>query len=106
MTSRTRDSQISDRLRQHRDRFIADGYVGPLLQLSELTGEEIALVNETFFEKVREQAPETLDEMYEVYNSTLHDWGIMCPHPFDGRKYHSSGRWYVCSLCKASVIGW
>lgn len=75
------------------------------MRLEELTGGELSLLNNDFFDRVRERAPETLEEMYQLYISVLHRWGVMCPHPIDRRKYDTSSRWYDCSLCRASVIG-
>lgn len=93
------------RLEVHARRFVLDDCRGPLLCLHELTGDELALLNDSFFETVRERAPESIEEMYGVYISVLHRWGVMCPHPIDKRRYDLTNRWYDCSLCKASVIG-
>jgi hypothetical protein len=46
---------------------------------------------------------------------TLHQWGVMCPHPQPHRLYDGfrmsdvpltfdACRWYDCTLCKTAVI--
>lgn len=93
------------RLDEHRRQLHLNERQGPLLSLDELTADEVATVNATFFEKVRtaESVPETIDEMYALYLSALCEWGVMCPHPAAYRR-GEEGRWYDCTLCKAAVI--
>ena len=96
------------RLEEHKVKFELDERRGQLLRIDELTGDELAIINSSFFERIRRVTPETLEEMYQVYLTTLHEWGVMCPHPMERRDYENTGpddsRWYNCGLCKASVI--
>jgi hypothetical protein len=92
------------RLEAHKSRFDLAERRGELLRLEELTVEEVAMVNSTFFERVHRNPPEDLAGMYRIYVETLHEWGVMCPHPINERSYSVDGRWYDCSLCKAAVI--
>ena len=92
------------RLSEHVHQLRANQEQGPLLRLDELTADEMDTVNATFYEKVRtaDQVPESIDDMYRIYLSSLREWGIMCPHPDAYRR--DEGRWYDCLLCKAAVI--
>lgn len=92
------------RLEIHRRRFELDERRGPLLRLEELTVEEVELVNSAFFDRIHRAPPDDLAAMYRLYVATLHEWGVMCPHPTLHRLYSLDGRWYDCSLCKAAVI--
>ncbi len=96
------------RLEAHRDNFVLHGVRGPLLRVTELDGDELNILNSSFFERIRSAEPTSLDEMYAAYVGTLHEWGIMCPHPQEHRSYegasHAESRWYDCRMCKTSVI--
>lgn len=92
------------RLEAHKRRFELAERRGPLLRLDELTVDEVALVNATFFERVNKAPPDDLAAMYNIYAEVLHEWGVMCPHPSIRREYSLCGRWYDCGLCKAAVI--
>lgn len=92
------------RLESHRRNFELNDRRGDLLRLDELTADEVGMVNSTFFERVHKEPPEDLDSMYKVYIETLHEWGIMCPHPVERRRFSLCNRWYDCALCQATVI--
>lgn len=93
------------RLELHKRRFELEERRGELIRLEELTGDELVILNNSFFERIRQRGAEDLDEMYSMYVGVLHEWGVMCPHPMDRREYSWDGRWYDCSLCNAAVIG-
>lgn len=92
------------RLENHKRTFEQNDRRGPLIRLDELTVEEVQVINSTFFERVQKDPPENIEDMYRIYIETLHEWGVMCPHPIERRRYSSCGRWYDCSLCQAAVV--
>jgi hypothetical protein len=103
------------RLEQHRESFTLAGGVGELLRVDDLHDDELAIINRTFFERIREIAPDDLSGIYAAYLQTLHEWGVMCPHPRELRLYDgwrksdvplpsTESRWYECGLCRAAVI--
>lgn len=91
------------RLQLHRERLIEDGYRGPLIQIEDLDSSEVALVNRDFFSKIHDLDEKDLPSIFTAYVSTLHQWGIMCPHPHSYRSSEAS--WFECLLCGAAVIG-
>jgi hypothetical protein len=103
------------RLERHRESFALSGGIGELLRVEDLTPDELTIVNRTFFERIREIAAEDLQGIYAAYLLTLHEWGVMCPHPRELRRYDgwrrsdvpvpsTESRWYECGLCQAAVI--
>lgn len=86
-----------------------------MLRIEDLTEEELKLVNASFFRRIHESEAKELGRIYDAYVQTLHEWGIMCPHPIEHRLYegwqsagsplqHSESKWYQCGLCQAAVI--
>ena len=103
------------RLERHRIDFEAAKRMGSLLPLEELEPEEVALVNKSFLERCRRDRVDGINQMYEAYVSSLHEWGVMCPHPQHLRRYDGWQRsdtpvlfgdspWFSCGICKAAVI--
>lgn len=108
-------SRTETRLERHRTEFSLARGVGPLLQLEELDPDEICLVNAEFLERARRINADDITKMYDAYISTLHNWGVMCPHPQPHRLYDGwhrtdtpvpfeESRWFNCVLCDAVVI--
>ena len=92
-----------------------EDYLGPLLVLETLGPDEVALVNRSFLERCQRDRVTGIDDIYGAYVSSLHEWGIMCPHPQHRRRYdgwHGSdvplpfdeSPWYDCGLCGTAVI--
>lgn len=105
------------RLEEHRKAFIANGRIGPLLRIEDLTHEETQTVYKAFVSDQRLAEAETNEDFCRVYTSILIDHGVMCPHPTVFRSYGSSRtsgygdvipfdrqRWYLCPICDAICI--
>lgn len=103
------------RLEKHREEFHQGKRLGNLVRLEDLSTDELTLVNSSLLNHMRLSDAEDLDGFYEVYVQTLHDWGIMCPHPLPRRLYDgwrrseaptpfNESKWYHCTLCRTSVI--
>lgn len=103
------------RLEEHRRQLEAAGRLGPLLRADDLLPDELELVNRTFLSFCRERGVTDLDGLYGAYVSSLHTWGVMCPHPQMWRRYDglyssdypqpfSESTWFTCSLCGSAVI--
>lgn len=108
-------SRTETRLERHRSSFREARCVGPLIQLEELNQDEIALINSEFWERCRRVRTDDIQTIYSIYVATLHEWGIMCPHPQPHRLYEGwyradtpipfeESRWFDCMLCNATVI--
>ena len=103
------------RLERHRIEFENARRMGPLLPLDDLDPEEVALVNRSFLERCRRDRVDGIDQMYEAYVGSLHEWGVMCPHPQHLRLYDGWQRsdsplpftespWFSCGICRAAVM--
>jgi hypothetical protein len=81
-----------------------------MLQLSQLTAEEKALVQHELVKDVRVQGidfSEDGDELRfdKVYLEVLSEWGIICPHPHSSVQPILGGRAHRCVVCNCIVIG-
>lgn len=103
------------RLEAHRRSLEDENRHGPLLRIEDLNADEIALVNSSFLDLCRRRRVSDIKETYAAYVETLHQWGVMCPHPqpqrlYEGRRSSDyplpfdSYPWYDCLLCGAAVI--
>ncbi len=103
------------RLEAHRQRWESEGRLGNLLRLEELDRDEVAIVNRSFLDRCKSQGYQGVDGIYSAYAHTLHEWGVMCPHPQHLRLYDGWHRtdvplpsvespWFDCGLCGAAVI--
>lgn len=103
------------RLEVHREQFRKEKKIGGLIRLEELDHEEMALINASVIKHLRLSPAEDLDGFYDSYVQTLHNWGIMCPHPLGKRLYDGwrkciapllfeESKWYHCGICCTSVI--
>ncbi len=103
------------RLEAHRRLLEEEHRHGPLLRIEDLNPDEIALINASFLELLRRRRPADVNGTYAAYVDTLHQWGVMCPHPQPHRRYDGTrvseypiafetSRWYDCSLCGTSVV--
>lgn len=103
------------RLEAHKKLLEEEHRHGPLLRIEDLDQDELALLNANFLNLCRKRKVADIQETYSAYADTLHQWGVMCPHPqpmrlYDGRKTSEfpidfeSSRWYDCTLCGAAVI--
>lgn len=108
-------SLIDMRLKEHRAKLAVANYLGPLLDPEDLSVEEKSLIYSSFMDRIRSDGAENLNQIYTAYLSTLHEWGVMCPHPQLYRMYGGFQRsdspilpidspWFDCGLCMAAVI--
>lgn len=108
---------MTTRLEGHRSELEAAGYLGPLIRLEELDEDELRLINRTFLERCRRLNAVDIGGIYRAYVETLHEWGVMCPHPHPQPQRAYEGwfrsdcpqpfedhRWYDCNLCGSAVI--
>ena len=106
---------LMTRLEKHRNSLREEDRHGPLLRIDELNPEEISLINGSFLDLCRKRKVADINQTYSAYVDTLHQWGVMCPHPqphrlYEGRRQSDypldfeSSKWYDCTLCKAAVI--
>ncbi len=105
---------MATRLEEHRRTLeAADGF-GPLLRLEELQPDEVALINAVFLRRCQVAGSDVdITKIYEAYVKTLHEWGVMCPHPPVHRLYNGWMKsdvpepdcvWFTCILCNCMVI--
>lgn len=103
------------KLEEHRRAMQDSNYLGPLMRVEDLTPDEVSLINVSFFDRCQRERPEDITQIYDAYVRTLHQWGVMCPHPQPHRLYSGwmksdgpvpfdESTWYDCGLCKAGVI--
>lgn len=103
------------RLEKHRKSLLEEKRFGPLLRVEDLQVDEISLINSSFLELCRARKVSNIEETYSAYVDTLHQWGVICPHPLVHRRYDGFSRsdapvpfetskWYTCQLCRAMVI--
>lgn len=100
---------IDPTLEQRKIDFADQKFCGPLITLSDLTPQQMAVINGIFFTKIRGHGNdwENLEQVYSIYVSVLHEYGIMCPHPdhWSERRYVATGvRTFTCVLCKSAVL--
>lgn len=83
--------------------------------MEDLSPDELALVNRTFLERCRRDNVDGIDQIYAAYALSLHEWGVMCPHPQHQRRYggwqrsetplsFGDSQWYDCGVCNSAVI--
>lgn len=104
---------------EHRRLLEESGYTGPLLRYDELTYEDNMAIYRELQELVRKDGVADGLDMWRLYVSVLHTWGVMCPHhqsfriyEFGNGVYDASDtpitfdecRWFLCLLCDATVI--
>lgn len=103
------------RLEVHRKSLEEEQRHGPLLRIEDLNSDEISLINASFLDLCRRRRVSDINETYAAYVDTLHQWGVMCPHPQPHRRYDgkrvcdvpqdfATSRWYDCSLCGTAVV--
>ncbi len=103
------------RLEAHRRLLEEEHRHGPLLRVEDLNPDEIALINASFLDLCRRRRVGDIHQTYSAYVDTLHQWGVMCPHPqphrlYDGRtpsdfpKDFETSRWFDCTLCGTAVV--
>ena len=108
-------SKTETRLEVHRRELQGLGGLGPMLQIDDLSGDEIALINSDFLARCHSGNAEDIQQIYTAYVNTLHSWGVMCPHPQPHRLYggwlradmpqsFNDVKWFNCGLCSTSVI--
>lgn len=104
---------MATRLEEHRKVLEAADGLGPLLRLEELQPDEVALVNAVFLRRCQVVGTDDITKIYEAYIKTLHEWGVMCPHPSVHRLYNGwlksdvpepESTWFLCGLCNCMVI--
>lgn len=106
---------MATRLEKHRDSLREEGRHGPLLRIDELNPDEITLINGSFLDLCRQRKVADISQTYTAYVDTLHQWGVMCPHPqphrlYDGNRHSEfpltfeMSKWFECTLCNTVAI--
>lgn len=102
-------------LKEHTAQFQSNDKKGPLVKIEDLAREDLDIVTSKIFRNINSSNADNIDAFYESYVNTLHEHGIMCPHPQVHRLYSnlqksdaplgfSQHKFYVCLICKSSVI--
>lgn len=103
------DERKPTRLDLHRAKFHQQKKMIPLLLVSDLSEEECDIIASEVF-KLKKISDE--ENIQNLYFYILSDFGVMCPHPQEERRYEGTrqkqineiGNWYKCLLCHCLVL--